>query len=610
MKKRSTTYRLNKVDYVIFIIFSIAAAVMLFLFYRDLNSFTIKQSEEPVAKIYFKKNTAQRKFIDNDIWEVLTDSSDIYDGDRIRTSKNSEAYTEFLDSGVQIQLREKSMVQIFKNKKERSIDFIGGEIFVANNSAEEKIVIHSGKKEIAISQASEVKLALPEVSEAVAAGAEEAVEEDNTVVIEVMSGQVEVTEQPVEKNEKRESREAREVQEAAPIVVSAGEKITLVPTVVQMAKAKAAVAAEREEVSESAPEPAEESVEEVAVETIAKVAPAPAPVAKPAPAPAPVVTTPVEKPANPPVKVKTGLQNQINRSYAIFQKSIYDPENHKYNYSPGFNLYEISAVNTTIPAGAVLQLTMRGTSFDDLGRITIQISTGEEPWLQAHDFKWSIPNKGRGIIKDEPFEFTETLVVKHSIVNTNSSWVNICYDPEILDQPITIQDFEVSLKVVSDSGGLTIKPVEKGYMKTIEFSSLTLPKEYWGSGKEDYDYRFVIDTQDIFGPLVSLTEGRQVLISISGMCDKKIVWFHPEVVDNTEDNWDQVFLDSNEGDYYSLRFTEGETAARKQFHYEKKYDILRPLNNSSMGQFLLIADHDGMSSAPTFTDLQIVFEVY
>ena len=145
MKKRSTTYRLNKVDYAIFIIFSIAAAVMLYLFYRDLNSFTIKQSEEPVAKIYFKRNTAQRKFIDNDIWEVLTNSSDIYDGDRIRTSKNSEAYTEFNDTGIQIQLREKSMVQIFKNKKERNVDFIGGEIFVATTKPEEKVVIHYGK---------------------------------------------------------------------------------------------------------------------------------------------------------------------------------------------------------------------------------------------------------------------------------------------------------------------------------------------------------------------------------------------------------------------------------------------------------------------------------
>ena len=34
----------------IFIICSIAAAAMFFLFYRDLNSFTIKQTEEPIAK--------------------------------------------------------------------------------------------------------------------------------------------------------------------------------------------------------------------------------------------------------------------------------------------------------------------------------------------------------------------------------------------------------------------------------------------------------------------------------------------------------------------------------------------------------------------------------
>ena len=100
MKKRNTTYRLNIVDYLIFIICSLAAAAALILFYRDLNSYTIKQAEAPVAKIYFKKNTAQRKFVDNDIWEVLTNSSDIYDGDRIRTSKDSEAYTEFNDSGI------------------------------------------------------------------------------------------------------------------------------------------------------------------------------------------------------------------------------------------------------------------------------------------------------------------------------------------------------------------------------------------------------------------------------------------------------------------------------------------------------------------------------
>ena len=203
---------------------------MLFLFYQDLNSFTIKQSEEPVAKIYFKKNIAQRKFIDNEIWEVLTNSSDIYDGDRIRTSKDSEAYTEFNDTGIQIQLREKSMVQIFKNKKERSVELIGGEIFVVNKSPEEKLVIHSGKKEIAVTRASEVKIALPEVSEAVVTGEEEAKTEESTVIVEVVTGKVEITEIP-EVKPKNEKSKKIEKTAPEPIVVSAGESVTLLPEV-------------------------------------------------------------------------------------------------------------------------------------------------------------------------------------------------------------------------------------------------------------------------------------------------------------------------------------------------------------------------------------------
>ncbi|MBO7638319.1 MAG: FecR domain-containing protein, partial [Treponema sp.] len=188
-KKRSTTSRLNAVDYLIFIICSLASLAMFYLFYRDMNSFTIKQSEDPIAKIYFKRNTAQRKFLDGDIWEVLTSSSDVYDGDRIRTSNNSEAYTEFSDGAAKIQLNEKSMIQIFQNKNERSINFIGGEIFVESNVAgDDKLVIRSGKTEISISSKAEVKVALPEASESTDGNPEESV-----IVVEVVSGQVEVS---------------------------------------------------------------------------------------------------------------------------------------------------------------------------------------------------------------------------------------------------------------------------------------------------------------------------------------------------------------------------------------------------------------------------------
>ncbi|MBR5645926.1 MAG: FecR domain-containing protein [Treponema sp.] len=212
MKKKNTVYRLNKTDYFIFIFFSLAALFMFYLFYRDLNSFTVRLNEEPVAKIYFKKNTAQRKFIDNEIWEVLTDSSDVYDGDRIRTAQNSEAYTEFLDTGIKIELHEKSMIQIFKSNNKRSINFIGGEIFVETASSEHELVINSGKTTVCVSKDSQVKLALPENNESMTGDEEK---EERNVTVEVLSGQVEVVGQTL-KNAV-----------SAPVVISAGKLMEL-----------------------------------------------------------------------------------------------------------------------------------------------------------------------------------------------------------------------------------------------------------------------------------------------------------------------------------------------------------------------------------------------
>ena len=410
MKKRSTTYRLNKVDYSIFIICSLAAAAMLYLFYRDLNSFTIKQTEAPVAKIYFKRNTAQRKFIDNDIWEVLTNSSDIYDGDRIRTSKNSEAYTEFTNSGIQIQLREKSMVQIFKNKKERSVNFIGGEIFVANNSAEEKVVVRSGKKEISVSKESEVKLALPEVSEAAAAGEQEA--EESSVVVEVVTGTVEIVEQPEVKSKNQNV-------EPEPIVVSAGETVTLLPEVEEEPEPAVEPVVE---VAVAEPEPVIEPEVEVEPETVAVTEP----VAEPVPEAAPVV---IAKPVEvvPPQPVKPGTEKTMIRKIAKLQYHEWDPVNHKYEYTYGFNLSEGLEKNIVIPAGAVIKVTFKGVIDHDLRKFSLQISTGEKEWKRAHAYKDTNLNHGEGIKAGVPFEETNTYLIDRTIVNSNDSWCIIAY---------------------------------------------------------------------------------------------------------------------------------------------------------------------------------------
>lgn len=594
MKKRSTTSRLNKVDYAIFIIFSIAAALMLYLFYRDLNAFTIKQAEEPVAKIYFKRNTAQRKFSDNDIWEVLTNSSDIYDGDRIRTSKDSEAYTEFVDSGIQIQLREKSMVQIFKNKKQRSIDFIGGEIFVANNSPEEKVVIKSGKKEIAVSQASEVKLALPEVSAAAAAGEEEA--EESPVVIEVISGQVEVIEQPAAKAK-------AEKMEPEPIIVSAGETVTLVPVVEKEPELSAEPVTEAAVTETSA---AETTVEDKAGEKVEKDVEIKAVAVS-----EPVIQKNAElaKPVSPKV-VEPGVEKAVKTLTARFKKSVYDPENNKYNYAYGFCLADAIGKNVTVPAGSVIEVTFKGIADNDILRFAMQISTGEEPWRRAHAFKNTMPDMGSGIKKGKPFEAKHKLVIDHPIVNSDKSWVDISYDPLVLDAPSVISDFNINVKVISNNGGLEKKNIAKGYKKTLEFKKIALIKDVWGSGPEDFDYRMTLDANEVFDEIVSIPAGTKIRISISGSCDQPIPWCYPEFIYTTDETWDRVLLDKDDFDVWEkLRFSDDNLKKNQKFDYSREFIFKQPLPDTNLGLFQFTPYHGSMTDVPVFSDFKIYFEV-
>ncbi len=622
MKKRNTTYRLNIVDYLIFIICSLAAAAALIFFYRDLNSYTIKQAEAPVAKIYFKKNTAQRKFVDNDIWEVLTNSSDIYDGDRIRTSKDSEAYTEFNDSGIQIQLREKSMVQIFKNKKLRSVDFIGGEIFVATTKPEEKIVIHSGKNEISIGQVSEVKLALPEVSPAVASGEEEAVEE-SPVVIEVISGQVEVIEQTAPAKNKEEKKEEQ------PIVLSAGQSITLIPQVEEKAplveepvkaaeevaeiaeaiepEAEVEVEIEAEPAPEAATEALVEEVVENKVEAVVEKKPEPVAAKKAEPVvekkPEPVVEN---KPAVPEV-VKLGVEKTIVRPTKTFVKQVYDPSSGKYNYHHDFALSEIAGKNVKIPAGALVEFSISGTTDKDLNRFVIQISTGEEEWHQAHAFIESCPNNGAGMKMGQPFEVMTTLKINREIVNSDRAGVNLSYEPRILDESVTFSDLQIHFRVVSVDASSSIKPIASGYKKTIEYQNLTLPKNQWGQRANDYDYRIQLTAESIFGALKSVPKDTKIKITVSGKCDSQIAWMGPELV-HAVDEWIQLL--NTDGDAYKLRFNQNDAIQRnRQFSYSRSLKTVRDLPDTLEGLFSLIASSEGLRKEPSFENLTITFEV-
>lgn len=618
MKKRNTIYRLNIVDYLIFILCSLAAATALFLFYRDLNSYTIKQAEEPVAKIYFKKNTAQRKFVDNDIWEVLTNSSDIYDGDRIRTSKDSEAYTEFNDSGIQIQLREKSMVQIFKNKKQRSVDFIGGEIFVATTKPEEKIVIHSGKNEISIGQSSEVKLVLPEVSAAVASGEEEAVEE-SPVVIEVISGQVEVIEVPAPAKTKTEKKEAE------PIVLSAGESLTLIPQleekseIVEISKKELEPEFEREPASEPlleevvenkaesfVEEKAEPVVEEKAVPLVEKkTEPV---IEKKGEALSEKKSEPlVEKKSAVPEIVKQGVEKTIIRPTKTFVKQVYDPSSGKYNYHHDFGLSEVAGNNVKIPEGALVEFLISGTTDKDLNRFVIQISTGEEEWHQAHAFVESCPNNGAGMKMGQPFEVKTTFKINREIINSDRAGVNLSYEPKILDEPVTFSDLQIHFRVVSVDASKAIQPIASGYTKTIEYQNLSFAKNQWGEKANDYDYKIQLSAETIFGALKSIPNGTKIKITISGKSDSQIAWLAPELIYAT-DEWIQIL--NTDSDIYKNRFNQSDAIQKnRNFTYSRSLKAYRDLPDTLEGVFSLISSTEGLRKAPSFENLTITFEV-
>ena len=65
------------------------------------------------ALIQIKKNTVQRRFLDDLLWDRLRDTSPLYDGDTIRTAPVSEATVFINQNGDEIELLPSSMIQIF-----------------------------------------------------------------------------------------------------------------------------------------------------------------------------------------------------------------------------------------------------------------------------------------------------------------------------------------------------------------------------------------------------------------------------------------------------------------------------------------------------------------
>ena len=201
MQKRKnirSTFKLF--DFIVTIICLIGVVTSLSLFISDLNLSLLRLNEKPIAVIYFKHNTAQRRFVDRNLWERLKSASPIYNGDRIRTSDFSEAFTVFPD-GTKLELYENTLIQLFRSKKKTSVNFVRGSITAeASYEGYEEylpLTITAGGKNIAFESNSKASLVL-EKDENIVSQSDNGdsieilnqVNTDKTLAVSVISGSV------------------------------------------------------------------------------------------------------------------------------------------------------------------------------------------------------------------------------------------------------------------------------------------------------------------------------------------------------------------------------------------------------------------------------------
>ena len=165
MKKKRSIRLINAGDILLTILCLIGIAVALYLFWDDLNVSLAKQDEAPIAVVYFKQNTVQRRLVDRNLWERVQTSALVYEGDRIRTSEMSEAVTVFAD-GTEIEIHENTLIQIYTQKEKAAIDFISGAITATTSGIEDettdgRLLVKTGDKVVELNSGTVTSIAAP-----------------------------------------------------------------------------------------------------------------------------------------------------------------------------------------------------------------------------------------------------------------------------------------------------------------------------------------------------------------------------------------------------------------------------------------------------------------
>ena len=141
-KNTKSIRNLSALDLLVIFLCISGIALLLILFWQNLNRSLERQNEQPVGVIVIRRNTAQRRLANSLLWDRLQNQSPIYSGDIIRTSSASEATIAIHETG-DFEVLENTMVQISLTRDRTELDVSGS--LVASAFAEgRQIAIHSG----------------------------------------------------------------------------------------------------------------------------------------------------------------------------------------------------------------------------------------------------------------------------------------------------------------------------------------------------------------------------------------------------------------------------------------------------------------------------------
>ena len=183
MQRRRSTKLAHKIlSLIITFVCLIGIFSCLFLYWQDLN-LSLSIDEKPVAVIFFKYNTAQRRLLNRNLWDRLKQASPLYDGDRVRTASLSQAVAIFPD-GNRIELDENTLIQVFYNeKKGAQVDCASGALAVNSSLASAPITVLAGEKAITLSEATSLAVSVPSGS-------------SSSATVAVLEGSAKVTKRP------------------------------------------------------------------------------------------------------------------------------------------------------------------------------------------------------------------------------------------------------------------------------------------------------------------------------------------------------------------------------------------------------------------------------